>query len=655
MKNKTSRYAPQKFKSEEWDRYKDHIDGFFLSLDEKEKEKLLHNSEFRIFLLENIRVGHQCELMISYFTRKDIDNLFDKDFLLMKESANIDIMKTVYLQLDTVDVEYLIDKNIRWIDFKNIYLKINKMHDEYKFKIMDLTLNDDLIDPIDVDRIFENFFTVGYNTEYILDYSANTEQVKWLECKLEDEEMASLFLHNKGLNLSLDPENRCRLYENVNFDELDNKYDRDILLSLLHHAVERSVKLPNNILRNEKFINLILKQDWNEYKRLVANIKEINPRVAIEIESRFNAEQDEYINEFMGSDYEDLMSSENYDIFDWKFRDRVYHRFFNTSASDVYLTACAILDSMNTLPGYKEKFSPEGVELIERMVVNIVLESSQKEFDDKMASNIDKHNMNDLKDIIAILQTCNDWREMFEKAIKIARQEFSKNLVREIYRPNIEYADILEDLPVIDISEMKDFRLLIHDQRLYDLKNAIPKLDPKQKKDISMSLLDNNHLHTYQSDGTGVIDNYSVTFGYGEVAVESIIHALPEDSFTEYCNQSDLIKKESLISATCQYLPTYIDIHSFLNETNKMNEIKVRAKVNGLNNRGENAFMPSYILCRDVIRDIDKRVAREYGVPIVYIDTKRVEKSTYSAYIPIITQLVDRYTKVMLEDNSLIK
>lgn len=650
----TSRYAPMKGEAKDWEGFKESMDKFFLSLDEVEKEKLLHDNEFRQFLLENIRVGHNSEYMISYLTRKDIDNLFDEDFLSMKESANIDFMKTIYIQLDVVDVEYLIDKNIGWIDFKDIHLTMSKLHDEYKFKIMDLALEDDFIDQDDLDNIFAHFFSEPYNTEYVVDYSANAEQVKWLESKLEDAEIASIFLRNKGLNLSLDPENRCRLYENVNFNELDNKYDKDILLSLLHHALDRSVKLPDNILWNEKFINLILKQDWNEYKRLVANIKEINPKVANEIESRFNEVQDEYIEEFMESEYDELMSSENSDIFDWKFRDRVYHRYFNTSASDVYLTACAILDSMHTLPGYKEKFSRSGIELIERMVGNIIVECKAKEFNNKMASEIDRYNMNGLKAIIEILQTRNDWREMFEKAISLARQEFSKNLVGEIYRPNLDNATIIDNTPVIDITEMKDFRLLARSQGLFYLDEAIPRLDAGLKMDISMSLFDNNHLSAFGDTG-GKLDKNEVIFGYSDVSAESILHALPEDAFTNYCDRSNYIKKEALISATSQYVPTYIDIKSFLNQTDIMNEIKVRAKVNGVNNRGEPAFMPSYILCRDEIRDLDRQVAEEYGIPIVYIDTKRVEKSSSPAYEPVIRRLVDKYTKVMLDDNSIIK
>ena len=654
-RSRTSRYAPMKFEANDWDRFKEHVDGFFLSLDAGEKEKLLHDKEFRRFLLENIRVGHQCENLLAHFSRKEIDDLFDDEFLSMRDLDNVNLMSVVYNRFAKKDVEYLIDKNSGWIDFKSIHLVINKLQNEYRFKIMDLALEDDFIDQDDLDKIFANFFSEPYNTEYVVDHSVNAEQIKWLEAKLDDEEIASMFLRNKGLNLSLDPENRYRLYENVDFNELDNRYDKDILLSLLHSAIDRSVKLPDNILWNEKFINLILKQDWNEYKRLVANIKEINPKVSKEIESRFNAEQDEYIEEFMESDYDELMSSENSEIFDWKFRDRVYHRYFNTSASDVYLTACAILDSMHTLPGYKEKFSRLGIELIERMVSNIIVECKAKEFDNKTTSEIDRYNMNGLKAIIEILQTRNDWREMFEKAINLARQEFSKNLVGEIYKPNSDNATIIDNTPVIDITEMKNFRLLVHDQKIYNIEEAIPELDPILNRDVSMSLLDNNHLHTYLSDPGGEIDKYSVTFGYGYVSAESILHALPEDAYTEYCSQNEHVKKEALISATSQYVPTYIDIKSFLNQTDIMNEIKVRAKVNGVNNRGEQAFMPGYILCRDEIRDLDRQVAEEYGIPIVYIDTKRVEKSSSPAYEPVITRLVDKYTKVMLDDNSIIK
>jgi len=76
-----SRYEPQKFIAEDWKRLKDHIKGFFLSLDRNEKSKLLHDNEFREFLIKNTKPGHDLEYILSYFSREDIDNLFDDAFL----------------------------------------------------------------------------------------------------------------------------------------------------------------------------------------------------------------------------------------------------------------------------------------------------------------------------------------------------------------------------------------------------------------------------------------------------------------------------------------------------------------------------------------------------------------------------------------------
>lgn len=648
-----SRYAPQKFIAEDWNRLKDHIKGFFLSLDRNEKSKLLHDNEFREFLIKNTKPGHDLEYILSYFSREDIDNLFDDAFLEMMNNTGNHLMKCVCVQFDVVDIEYLIDKNNGWIDFDNIHNVMRKMHDEYKYIVLDMALNTKLYDYV-LCKIFDNFYSVNYNTPYEEDYSPNENQIKWLASKLEDERLRELFLKNKGLNQSLDTKNRCKLYESVSFDDLE-KSDKSIILSLLHNAIERSVRLPDNILLDERLYDLIIKQDWGEYKIIYNNLKEIHPEASNNLQSRFNEVQDEYIEEFMNSSFEELENSENWDsVYDWKFRDRVYHRYFNTSACDVYLTACTILDSMNTLPSFKEKFSPEGIELVERMVAHVLMESEANGFREMDMPHLYRGNMDNLKEIVSILQTRNDWREMFEKVMKLARSEFSKNLVSEIYMPNVSQSKLIDNIPVIDITEMKDFRLLARSQGVYYIDKAIPRLDAGLKKDISMSLFDNNHLNAF-GDIDGKLDRNEVIFGYSNVESDSILHALPKDSFTDYCDHSNKVRKEALIESTCKYLPTYIDIDSFLNATDRMNEIKVRAKINGTNNWGERAFMPSYILCRDDIRDIDRRVAEEYHIPIVYIDTKRVERTDTSGYRPNIMKLLNKYTEVQLEDTSIIK
>jgi len=505
-----------------------------------------------------------------------------------------------------------------------------------------------------LEKIFKQFYSVDYKTSEVLDYTPNDEQVKWLFSRLQDSRIREIFLKNKSLNLDLDTENRYKLYESVKFDDLDNS-DKAIIISLLYNAIYRSVRLPDNILLNTELYDLIIKQGWGEYKAIYNNLKEISPEACRGLQARFNEVQDKYIDEFMNSGYEELKDSENWNgVFDWKFRDRVYQRFFNTSACDVYLTACAILDSMNTLPHFKEKFSREGIELVERMVAHVLMESEANGFSESRMAHITKENIDNLKEIINILETRDDWREMFEKAMKMARSEFSKNVVSEIYKPNISNVQSIQGIPVVDITDMKNFKLLVHVQGIYKINEAIPKLDPRLKKDISMSLLNDNHLIAF-NDSDGKIDRSNVIFGYSDVEADSILHALPEDAFTDYCTYSSKVRKEALIESTCKYLPTYIDIDSFLSATDRMNEIKVRAKINGTNNWGERAFMPSYILCRDDIRDIDRRVAEEYHIPIVYIDTKRVERTDTSGYRPNIMKLLNKYTEVQLEDTSIIK
>ena len=40
--------------------------------------------------------------------------------------------------------------------------------------------------------------------------------------------------------------------------------------------------------------------------------------------------------------------------------------------------------------------------------------------------------------------------------------------------------------------------------------------------------------------------------------------------------------------------------------------------------------MPSYIVCKDIIRDIDEQCAKQYNLPIVLIKTNIISQMMYS-------------------------
>ncbi len=670
-----SKHSPMSMEVSQWRDRIGYLRSFVLQLSHEDRCRLYLDDGFREIILDGFVFEMQTQHILRAIRQDEMKFLFDEDFWYMCQGGFHHIFKAMHY----TDIEYLFETNPMWINIEAVTSCDNYklFSDEWRMKILDMAISTKEVKLIRC--AMKDYFNEPYKTEMVLDYSKNKEVLAHLNLLLKNKNIANIFFHDETLNFDLDPDNRYRLYEGVSFEKLTNE-DKMILEKLLYNAMALNLRLPDTILLDEGFIEYIvgngLGSGWNYFKGILLNLEEIHPEVCARLKARYQERADLLIDKFMdSSNLADFYDADHYGlggiehIKDKKlnFRDFVFKRYFDTIASDVYITASLIWDSITYLPGFMEQLCPKLIELVERMVMTIIDEFGPGSIiSPNLVQMVDRESFDNVKEIITILRSRNDWRALFKDAVKLARTEFSKNLTSSLYMPNLDKARVEDGVTIVDITEVEDFHLLVHDEEVKDAEFCIPGINKDIDMDISMSLLDNGHMTTYATSLCGWHDHTNITFGYSRVPVESIIHAMPGDSFTEYCTKDKGIRKRCLIEATTTYLPTYIDIDNFMRQTvrTSYNEIKVRAKVNGENLQGEPAFVPQYILSRDNITDKQKEVARKLNIPIVFVDTHKLfelnsERKRGEEFTPrpklMMKRLLGRYTSFGLEDSTILK
>ena len=130
-------------------------------------------------------------------------------------------------------------------------------------------------------------------------------------------------------------------------------------------------------------------------------------------------------------------------------------------------------------------------------------------------------------------------------------------------------------------------------------------------------------------------------------------HAYVRDSFTDYAvSRGNIRRLEYVVS---EYPPTYIDLQNFMAWTadNNYNELKIHAHANATSSSGENIMKPDYILCKDNIREIEIEISKKFNIPIVFVNTKKVEHTKSNRnYEPTLHKTYEEFDVVAYQDKT---
>ena len=651
-----SRYTPMSMNYNEWVNYKNSIGMFFSMLSDTDRERLLKTEKFRDFLVSDRNAFFE---LIDDLHKEECFFLFDGNFIeeLFSNEAST---KLAYSVLEITRNKYARDEIVskyRYVILTNpknltqISSIFDYLSDDIRFDIFSEFIKNDTIDSC----ILSYFLHAVYPKRYVysedLDYRENEKTISKIIKLLNDKAVRKVIYEDYSLLSELDPANRSILYLNKNYHEMSEQEKKN-LLKLLKENVDTT--LHEGILLNGDFIESVACiENVVEYKTILQSLKLNNPRVVEYIKEKRNEYYDFYINKFKNEDLEEFTSTTSEKITS-HIADYIFDRYFEVCPTDSLYSACVVFDAMD-MPGFEKHLTKEGLQVIEKLKDLLIEITRKNEYVSSLNKSVEREDLeliDELKELSDLMDKVPNFAEKFVRLMKTARKTFETQVRRSISKLKTTQIEHESGATVYEIDYKSPFMMLVHSQVIKQVEREVimPNV-PKARHElnVSMSLLDNNHLRTF---GDKNLEDY-VNFGFISIGENALKHAYVRDSFTDYAvSRGNIRRLEYVVS---EYPPTYIDLQNFMAWTadNNYNELKIHAHANATSSSGENIMKPDYILCKDNIREIEIEISKKFNIPIVFVNTKKVEHTKSNRnYEPTLHKTYEEFNVVAYQDKT---
>ena len=520
-------------------------------------------------------------------------------------------------QLNGIELKYFIDStyltdilsNNRAID------KINAIMSSCNSYATDVLLDDRVIALI-LDSS-TNLSTYLYNLDYrighkIIDYDIKngtyhlnilsnyktSEQLnifnsEYIVKLLEYNGLPDRFLINlkgKVINKLLDYEKFQSMFLN------STVYDISIMIS-------NGLVIPKRLFNSNTLIDKYIKLDTNRYRDYVNILMNNNYEFYEIVEKERFKYVDNKVNSIKNDileEYHNFDKTNIYNLYDYKTASKLYsikdddrklNEYFKYSTKEKLLEMITdvffkdvpynFMQNLKTIINYSKdnsKYIPRNIN-----IYNTLLNFNELSID-SIINFFNKYKNEDL---------ATSFYDDFRKARNTAYEEINNGITKLDKNSKLYKKDLSSELGV-DTYELngEDFYLYIHSSRSGFWKN--------NQKTICLSLISHNNINT--------IDNDEVIFGFSKLKIDNIMHMYHSDAFSTREQGThkihDIETKENLIK-----------------KTNSYNEILYKE---------EDGFKPDYVVCFDIIDDNDRNIARELGIPIVVINSKKYTKKSGS-------------------------
>lgn len=545
---------------------------------------------------------------ISLLTNDNVRTIF------MSDEAHYPFVWLVQ-GLDGIELKYFVDSNYLTDILNNSRSvdKINAIMSSCNSYATDVLLDDRVIALI-LDSS-TNLSTYLYNLDYrighkIIDYDIKngtyhlnmlsnyktSEQLnifnsEYIVKLLEYNGLSDRFLINlkgKVIDKLLDYENFQSMFFNSTI------YDINIMIS---NGLIISKRLFNSTTLIDKYVKL----DTNRYRDYVNSLMynnyefyEIVEKERVKyVDNKVNSIKNDILEEYNNFDKTNIFNAHDYKtaskLYCIKDDDNKLNEFFKYSTKEKLLEMIIdvffkdvpynFMQNLKTVINYSKdnpKYIPRNIDIYNTLI------SFNELSIDSIINFFNKYKNEDLATIFY-----DDFRE----AQNTAYEEINNGITKLDKNSKLYKKDMAEDIGV-DTYELngEDFYLYIHSSRSGFWKN--------NQKTICLSLISHDNINT--------IDNDEVIFGFSRLKIDNIMHMYHSDAFSTREQGThkihDIETKENLIKKTTYY-----------------NEILYKE---------EDGFKPDYIVCFDFIDDNDRNIARELGIPIVVINSKKYTKKS---------------------------
>ena len=223
-----------------------------------------------------------------------------------------------------------------------------------------------------------------------------------------------------------------------------------------------------------------------------------------------------------------------------------------------------------------------------------------------MIANFKNLSINDKKNLYYDMDNGTDYVSLFYDDYRKC-----KDYAYSLYNDKVINVDKMSlsneyDVPVYEI-DGEDFTAIVHQTHIMrndPFKSDIWNNTCNDDMTTSFSVIDNNHLDT-------IFFDTFVMLGFSNLDIDRIIHIYHSDSMSKDGSShriNEIVKPDILMKNTTGYNEL------LYMESNEM----IRENINK-----HSSLYPSYIMCYDVIYDNEIRASKEYGIPIVLVNTKK--------------------------------
>lgn len=216
---------------------------------------------------------------------------------------------------------------------------------------------------------------------------------------------------------------------------------------------------------------------------------------------------------------------------------------------------------------------------------------------------------------------------MFEPIISLnenVKRVYSKDYLKDIYIPKEEDKKIVDG---IEVYSPKEFNMFVHVIGAYSNFNLVDNSKDRKTADQIWESKENKQSHimctayvrnnnmAFVKNMEGKENKNNVKLGFANVGKNAITMSSPTDlaSFTKDIGSQKALRNYSFRNA-----------NNLIDWTRTLyNEVDIERRLE--NNKSQN-IQPSYVICFDEINKESKKVAEDFGIPIVYIDRKEIAK-----------------------------
>lgn len=426
-----------------------------------------------------------------------------------------------------------------------------------------------------------------------------------------------------------------------NFDILiKNEKCKNIILNsdidYIANFISANISFPPELYNDYRFKKIFLDiNDISTYRKKIDKLEINNGMIADEIDKKrfknYDAIIDDYIDGYSHLSRQIISNMEKNKNYDTLINDQI-KQFINKKeieylkqnpSSNIFST-----NNENNLKKYLYEYDKNNFKeiLIDRFfkdipynflknlkvmmdynkTINTTILNERKSIYEKIL-NFDNLSFPEIKKLYEECKKISNLSELFYEDYRNMKNNSYTNLISSAINPNNlslkksnEYG-----IPIYELNGEKFFAFVhVTSASREDVYNPNIWVE-NNKEGLSLSYIGSDNIVTFSDPFENIV------FGFSNLDYNRIVHLRNDDSFSSY---------NSNYNDASRYVQKMYTPQNLIDNTNRYNEIVYQEKNKNI---PQEKVKPDYIVCYDDIKEGDLKVAMNYNLPIVLVDTKK--------------------------------